>query len=770
MGLIAVNVFNDPTEKTQGYPAYPAYPSYPDAGRGPRDEDGDGIDLRAVAQMLWRGKWILFICALFALAAAMLIVSGWEPRYRAAAKVLFNPEKAKVVDLEEVLSADGGRDSLANELEILRSTALIERVVDKLGLAPGPEAAAPAPIYESSVGGVIPVPAALRPQLADLGLLPPPQTLSAEETARRARLAVVENLRWGLGLRPVPNSRVVELSFEHGDPRRAALIVNTVAEQYILDQLEAKLEATRGATAWLAERVEELRLRVQQAEEAVEAARAEIAEEAGQGLGVLERQLGARNDALADLRNTLSEMTARVRRIEEALAAERDFGAVAEFRASAVMQGFLETERELLAQQAKLRVGPEHPARLRLETDLAALRANMEAEAGRIALSVKDQLVALQGQETALVAEIRGLEQRALAQSKSEVRLRQLERDAQASRLLYENFLARQKETAAQQDLQTADARVLSPAETPVHPIAAKKRRTVLMAGILGLAAGIGILVLLERLNNTFRAREQIEQMAGVSVLAMLPALGRRMHRAQVLKRWRDKPNSALGEAVRNLRTSILLANIDHEPKVVMMTSSVPREGKSTTSMLLALTSRQMGKSTIIVDCDLRIPALATLLPEEEGEKPGLLAALQGEVTVEEAVYEEPETGLHVLMARTAESKRGLNAADVLSTRRFRELVKALSAQYDLVILDTPPTLVVSDPRIVSSHADAVIYAVRWDSTPRGAVLEGLKELRSVNAPVAGVVMTMVNEARAAKYSYDGYGYYKNRYRGYYSD
>ena len=183
--------------------------------------------------------------------------------------------------------------------------------------------------------------------------------------------------------------------------------------------------------------------------------------------------------------------------------------------------------------------------------------------------------------------------------------------------------------------------------------------------------------------------------------------------------------------------------------------------------MLVALTSRQMGKTAVIIDCDLRLPALARLLGADD-DRPGLLSLIEGASTLEESVFRDPETGLHVLMTKPHEPRSNINPADILSSNRFRDIIDDLKSRYDLVILDTPPALVVADAKILANQVDALVYAVRWDSTPRGAVLEGLKDLRSVKAPIAGVILTLINESKAAKYSYDGYSYYKGRYKDYY--
>jgi capsular exopolysaccharide synthesis family protein len=272
-----------------------------------------------------------------------------------------------------------------------------------------------------------------------------------------------------------------------------------------------------------------------------------------------------------------------------------------------------------------------------------------------------------------------------------------------------------------------------------------------------------------ERLNNRIRSGKELENLTGAPVLGILPSVGRRMERAEIIRYIREKPRSSLVEAIRSLRTSILYASIDRPPKVVMFSSSLPQEGKSTTSMLMAMSSQQMGKSAIIVDCDLRLPQLAGLVGAEDHAH-GLLSVLDGTVALVDAVFKDPDTGLHILTTVGSEQSSTLNAADILSSNKFSGLLKALSEDYDLVILDTPPTLVVADARIVARHADAVVYVVRWNATPREAIEEGLKSLRSVGTPITGLVLTQVNQRQAAGYSYGGYSAYGEKVRGYYTN
>ena len=734
------------------------------------------IDLRAIALVIWRGKWIIMICALITGVFGFLYASQIAPTYRASAKVMFDIQQSNVVNLQEVL-VDQAFDAraLESQIEVLRSTTLIERVIEVLRLdsdpAFNPSLREPEPTFGDWLGEYISMP----PELVDLAeslnlVSPPAPEPDAVEQARRSRLAVINNVLRGLSLKPVGRSRVIEISYVSSNPRTSARIVNAIAEQYIVDQLEAKLEATRAATSWLSTRVEELRLRVQTAEEAVEAMRSEISDRTGSTLDVTQQQLQALNSALTTTRANLTLQKALYNRLSDAVDTGRDLGAISQFRNSPLIQGYRKQLDELRAQKAVLSdsVVAGHPALMRVNQQLAEVTENMQTEARRIVAAVEIDLRAAEVQEASLIQDVRELEQLALEQTKNEVELRQLDREAEASRVLYENFLGRLQETSEQEDLQEADARILSPAEQPLYPQSQRKRMILAVSLMLGGMIGTGLVILLDRLNNTFRSAGQLEEISHTNVLGVVPSLGGRTARGDIVSHLRDKPASSLAEAVRSLRTSILFSNIDNPPKVVMFTSSVPREGKSTTSMLTALTSRQMGKSAIIVDCDLRLPALSRLLAKNENRK-GLISVLEGSAELEEAIHRDPETGLHVLM--TYSQERGgntLNAADLLSSRKFEEMVRSLAESYDLVILDTPPVLVVTDARIISRLADAVVYAVRWDATPRGAVLEGLKELSTIDAPLAGTVMTLVNEDKASRYAYDGYSYYKGRYKDYY--
>lgn len=752
--------------RTDSYQPYIADEAVYDAA----ETEDSGFDLRRIVGMLWGGRWIILICLVFSLIFAAAIISQMRPAYRASAKMIFTGQTRNIADLQQVLLNDAGRDQLQNEAEVLRSTNLIFNVVDKLNLIDNPVFAVSSR-KSFSLSDLLDWRTYISPDLlANLGVIsaPTPEPTDPADIERRRKMRITSRIQERLDLRPVPNSRVLSISYVSPSPALSRRIVDAVTTEYIESQLRYKVEATRQASEWLGDRIAELRSRVETSEFAVESARAEMAEETGQNADSTKQQLSALNGALA---TTRSERTRVATQYESALSVLRapnaDLGAYSLFRSADVIGTLRAKESDLVNRESALATfARDNPQREQIRAELDRVRTAIRAEAERIVEALESDLKVIREREDELQEEVNRLEEIEQAQNRGAVKMRQMEREAQASRVLYENFLARLEETQQQETLLSADARVLSPAEVEV--VAAAKKRVLALGVIVGIGAGVGIIFLLNKLNNTFRGVKQLEDATRLPVLAVLPSVGSGMDRRDVIAMAREKPNGRLAEAVRNLRTSLLFGSSATPPRVVVFTSSVPSEGKSTSSLLLALTSQQMGRSAIIVDCDLRLHALSSLVGTDD-DRPGLISVLKGTASLSEAVHIDKESGLRILTARPSERDEANSAADIVASRHFAELILQLTKTHDLVILDTPPVLAVTDARVIARYAQAVVYAVHWDKTPRGAVAEGLRELQSIDAPIAGLVMTMVDGDRAATYAYEGYGYYRSRYNEYYS-
>jgi capsular exopolysaccharide synthesis family protein len=292
------------------------------------------------------------------------------------------------------------------------------------------------------------------------------------------------------------------------------------------------------------------------------------------------------------------------------------------------------------------------------------------------------------------------------------------------------------------------------------------------------LLLGTFILLFREQINNTFSDPNDLTKATGLPILAAVPLNGRSKSAKRLVARFLSQPRSVLSESIRGLRTSILYSDPVNQPKVVMFTSSQPGEGKSALSMLIGLASQQTRRRAILVNCDLRnhrnarfYNKMPRLLTSEETPdtpaRPGLVAYYNKSCTLNEALSHEPKSGLNFLALGPRESLSE-SPADVFSSRRFAEILETLRESYDLVILDTPPALAVTDSRLLARLSDSIVYVVRWNKTKRNAVKEGLKEISMMKINVAGCVFSMVSQRKARKYSDNEY-IYKQAYSGYYN-
>lgn len=716
--------------------------------------DGNvGVDLRALLGIMWRARLAMGVGALVGLTAAIGYLATLAPTFTARAKILFAAEQRQVVDLKNVVArpADGG---LRNQIEILRSTHLMRRVAEKaelyrhpvfnpslrtgLGLSPG-------------LGALLELPGALM-RLSGLGARPAEAAL--HDNSGRAREAEIETARrilaGVLDFDPVPDSRVIAISARTGDPQLSARVVDTVASEYITAQLDSKLAATREATRWLTARVAELKSELAEAEADVAHQRSELAARSGHSASQMDAEFNALNQALATAATQRSAAEIRYRAIRAAIDDPRGIATSIDLEHSELIRRARLRARELTIDRAALAelVKPGHQKLARIDAQIAAAQEEITAEAERIALVLYNQMTVEAAKERRLREESRALQERLNAHSEEAVRLREFEREAEATRLLYETFLNRLKETTQQETLAEADAVVISPAERPSAPDSTETLRIAALGTLMGLMGGLAMALVVDRLQNTYRSLAEIEDETGLPVIGTIPLVREAEAHGSVLDYVMERPNSALAEAVRSLRTTLLAE--EDAPRVVMAASSVPSEGKSTTSLLLAVTSAQMGRSTIIVDCDLRRPVLSAMLGAIGTARGGLRAVLDGTLTLEEACLKDPETGLAILPTR-ADPDAATNPADALASPRFAALLARLRQHYDLVILDAPPTLSVTDARLVARHADASFYCVKWDETPRETVLEGLREFTLTRPRVAGMVVTMIDMVKARR-------------------
>jgi polysaccharide biosynthesis transport protein len=686
----------------------------------PSDEGQDVIDLGSLIRTLWRGKLVIGAAiVLMLMLGAYYAYAVATPKFRTAAVVMLNNREEQVVDLESVIGGLSADSSVVNtEVEVLKSRGLLGKVVDELNLTQDPEFNSglrdPSMVarLKETVKSFLPG----RP--AGVG-----STGLNEETF--AHQATVNALLSSITIRNVPQSLVFEVVVETESPRKSALIADTLVDLYILNQLEVKFEATEQATSWLTDRVTELQSSLEVAEQRVTDFRGGIDLISPQSLDAMERQLKELRDRLANTRVQQATGADRLETIRQAETPQEKAAATGD----AQLEAMLPRVSEPAISQS-------------FETRFQMLLSRLEADDQR----QLNQISALATSEAELSSQIE-------RQSNDLITLQQYTREAEASRLLYEYFLSRLKETAAQKGIQQADSRVLSSAVIPMSPAAPRKAMIVALSGLFGFLIGAALVLIREAYNDTFRTAQMLEQATGYTVMGQVPVLPIR-RRQDGIKYLAEKPTSAAAEAIRNLRTSVLLSNVDNPPKVIVMSSSLPGEGKTTMSLALAQNFAGMGKKVLLIEGDIRRKVMSRSV--SSGNQKGLISVLTGKSSLEEAVFRDEDVGADILIGESTTT----NAADLFTSERFAALIEYARSKYDQIVIDTPPVLVVTDARIIAQVADAVLFVVHWDRTQKQSAVEAVRLFESVNHPVSGLILNQINFKAMKRYGYGSYGSY----------
>lgn len=686
----------------------------------------DEIDLSNLFRTLWRGKLWIALIGLLAVVVGAYFAYSLTPVYTAKAAVALESRQEQVMDIESVVTGLGGDQSTINtEVEVMRSRGLIEDLVLDMNLLEDPEfnkILQPEPQF--SIGQFVEFARGLIGEPLDRAA--PSERAILDETINAVLEAIsISNIR---------QSFVFEITVKTEDPVKSAAIANRLAELYVEDQISVKFEKTEQATAWLSERVSGLQAELETAQAKLKDFSTSTELVNAEALVALNRQL----KDLRDRRETLAlQAEAAVTRLNDLISTkDEDRSKFATIADDALLDKALQQIRDGRPESENA-----------FDTRAEALISRAELAATRA-----------QSQLRALEASIQAVTARIDNQSQELVRLEQLQREVEASRLLYEAFLSRLKETSIQQGIQQADSRILSRAVVPSVPSAPRKSRILALSLILGVLIGGGIVLLREMAQNTFRAPEDLEEKTGYAVIGQIPKIPAK-HRKSVFEYLSKKPNSAAAEAVRNLRTSLLLANLDTPPKVIMSTSSVPGEGKTTQSIALAQNFAGLGAKVLLIEGDMRRRVMDEYFSANEAES--LLSVISGKVPLSEAVVYDEVLKADILYGEPS----SINAADLFSSKTFADFIAKLRDHYDHIIIDTPPVLAVPDARVIGQLVDAIIYAVKWDNTSHRQVLDGLKSLEGVNLKASGLVLTQIDHNKMKRYGYgDRYGEYSGYY------
>ena len=713
--------------------------------------DDQFLDIRRLLGIFLRFKWGILGLGVIACMVAAFVVYSMQPVYRASASIVLESLQANVVNVEEVYSVDTYHYNYnQTQYEILKSRSLAERVVRRLQLQRHPvfAPATATDVDNDTAGGV----SALVPSDKQA----PPQQLSAAEKEEEKIKSIARRIAGGLKVSPVEFSYVVYLSYESTDPALAAKIVNTVAEEFIQSNLESRLEGTLQATDWLGERLEFLKLQLRESEQALQDFRDR------EGLVDIDGVTGLGGNELRSLSQRLQDATRtriEAQNIKEDVQDMQQASTEQLMTIPAVLAHPLvrDSKRDQTVAERKVaelakRYGPKHPKMISARSDLDAATQTLSREVRKVVTGINHEYEVALRNEQQLQENWEARKSEMQEFNRTEFELQELQRDVQANRQLYDIFFTRVKSVSETGGFEKPHARIVDRAATPSSPVKPNKRFTIMVAFVFGILLGCAIAFVLDLLDNTVKSPDDVAEKLRLPLLGSVPRqdVGKNGEFSQY---WQNQ-RGEFAEAVRTVRTGLILSSLDDPAGVVVVTSTIAGEGKSTLALNLGAALGQM-ENTLVIGADLRRPSLASkcgLAPNHRG----LSHFVSGTAALEDCIAYLEDKQFHVMPAGVIPP----NPLEMISSTRFVDALAQLRTRFDRIVIDSAPVQAVSDALVLSSYADAVLYVVRADATPATQVQKGIASLVGSNEPLTGVVLNMFDARRAAKY-YGASAYYE---------
>jgi succinoglycan biosynthesis transport protein ExoP len=729
-----------PGTHVQDYGPQVRYPHYPQYGE---ERPREGTDLRNYLRIALKYKWLILGCLTTTLAAAMVITMLMTPVYRAIVTLQIDREAINVINLEGVQPEESstGNEYFQTQYELLASRSLAERVVSTLGL--------------DENRGFNRNDATLLGWLADLvGPDASEQTVaSSEDEQTRRRRETVERLTASVSISPVRNSRIVRINFDHIDPVIARDVVNGYADVFIANNLDRRFEATSYARKFLEGRLSQLKLKLEESEKLL----VRYAEE--QGIINLQDN---KNLSAADLEAINGKLVeARSERIKKELlfkqASEIDGLELKEIldSDSVKVNRKLRTELATEYQQKLVIFKPAFPDMVKLRNQIKELDRQLVTEVSAIKGAIKSEYLAAKQEEEELLAQLQSAKTDVVDQRNRSIQYNILQREVDTNRQLYDGLLQRYKEIGVAGGVGANNISVVDLANVPENPRSPSWPLNMTLALVLGLSLGGALALLLDYLDDSFRSPEDIERELGLPVIGVVPRPNDGNDIAEELADSR----SAAAEAVRSLRTGLQFATSEGLPRTLLVTSSKPSEGKTTTTVALARALAQIGLKVLLVDGDLRNSSVHRKMAMSN--ELGLSNYLAGSKIPNEIVQASDLANLVVMTAGPLPP----NPAELLTGPKFLNLLSLAVESFDMVLIDGPPIMGLADAPLLSTAANSTLILVAANETPRSTAKVALKRLRFAKANIVGAMLSKF-DTRQAGDGYD-YGYGDYDYHGY---
>lgn len=721
-----------------------------------------GLELRHYWYVLVRYKWgILGLVLSIGLLTTVLAYS-MQPVYKSTATLMIGGG-------EHLLGSDTGADSkswsaqeqfYSTQYELLKSREIAQAALEQLNLEEKPWLN---PLEDGGGAGFDWQSWVPQSWLEAMGM---EHTQFAESDPNR------ELLRWlseNLSVSAVRDTSMVKVSFDSPNRSLAAMVANAVASAYIETNIKQRVESTGEASDWLKEQLLKSQQSVAESVESLQRYR----EEAGlldvDGMqSVYSEQLRMLAGDISEANRARMEAESLLRRAQS-LQTEGQLNSLPAVFNNPWIQRLKQQEEEL-EREIKMdseRFQGDYPGLDEAEKRLNTLRNQIKAAFAQLVDGLRSDYEVAVTNEKQLQEKLALLEEKVQEMSAKEFQSQALEQVVLTNRQSYDAFLTKLMETTTRgSDTISMIARVVDPAVPEERPYKPQKLRMITVAVVLALLAGVGLAFLLDRLDNTLKSREDVEERLGLPVIGELIQIKTKKSRDDkdktdpVASEFRDNPKSGFSEAIRTIRTGVALSGLEEsENQLLVITSTVSSEGKSTTAINLAYSMSDLG-NVLLIDADLRRPAVARKTGLDSNSK-GLTDLVAGTAKVSECIHKVPG-GIHVMPAG---SSLPPDPIPLLSSERFSELLRKISTAYDTVIVDSAPVELVSDTRVLATHSTGVIYIVKADETPVQAVKQGLNSLKQSESHVIGIVLNQIDPSKAESYGKYKYGY--NRYAHY---
>ena len=671
------------------------------------------------------------------------------PTYTSTGAIVIDPKGENLAQAQQPQGYVSPADvnAVDTQVEILRSDALAERVVRRLKLYNDPE-------FNPSQSTRL------------FGLIPPKAPIANPSPRLVARVA--SNLLHDMSVHRADQTYVVYISASSISPQKAATLTNVYMDEYLAKQLDDKIAQVSRANHELGASLEKMRRDAEVAEANVQEYKNAHGLMSAEGATMAEQEVTNLNTQIAAAKAEHAEKAARLAAAESQLRSGGGGQDVGAALGSETIKDLRKREAELSVKLAQLKTDftDDYPDVKRTQAQLKDVRAEIQTEINRIMSSLKADATAAAGRESSLLAS-RGQAAGGIASNNQAlVGLVGLQQRADAAKAIYDAYLNRAKEVAAEGGIQQADAQISSQAAVPSAPSSPNMKLGAVLALLAGLISASAAIIMAEFWDKHLRSRLDVERELGVAFAGVLPDFrsvkpkNLRGPDAQPQEYLVSHPFSGFSEAFRNLRAFLMVSAHDDDAKLIAITSAVPREGKSLTAFCLARTLALSGSRVCLVDCDLRQRGVSKLIGMRDV---GLVEVVQDKIPLSEALVHDPKSNCFVLPAAGKSIPY-----DLFSNPDTDEVLRDLCNQFDYVILDAPPILGVADARILAGKADRVLYLVQWNKTPLRAAQSAVDILRECGADVAGALLTKVNVKGQARYGYgdssDYYGYFKNYY------